>query len=84
MPVVFGLALVAAVCSWWPTGWARAATLAAALLTAVSPAMVYFSRYYIQEMLLVFFTFAAIGVRHGAISARGRPAGPWPRARRWA
>jgi len=28
----------------------------AAMLTAVSPAMVYYSRYYIHEMLLVFFT----------------------------
>jgi len=32
----------------------------AALLTAISPAMVYYSRYYIQEMLLVFFAFGAI------------------------
>jgi uncharacterized protein (TIGR03663 family) len=35
-------------------------TLVAAVLTAVSPAMVFYSRYYIQEMLLVFFTFTAI------------------------
>lgn len=39
-------------------GWR--AVLAAAALTALSPAMVFYSRYYIQEMLLVFFTFAAI------------------------
>jgi len=32
----------------------------ACVLTALSPAMVYFSRYYIQEMLLVCFTFGAI------------------------
>ena len=32
----------------------------AAILTAISPAMVFYSRYYIQEMLLVCFTFAAI------------------------
>src|SRR5688572_7930633 len=32
----------------------------AAVLTAVSPAMVFYSRYHIHEMLLVFFTFAAI------------------------
>jgi uncharacterized protein (TIGR03663 family) len=31
-----------------------------ALLTAVSPAMVFYSRYYIQEMLLVCFTFGLI------------------------
>lgn len=32
----------------------------AALLTAISPAMVYYSRYYIHEMLLVVFSFAAL------------------------
>jgi uncharacterized protein (TIGR03663 family) len=36
------------------------ATGAAAWFTAISPAMVFFSRYYIQEMLLVTFTFAAV------------------------
>ncbi len=36
------------------------AVVIAALLTAVSPAFVFYSRYYIQEMLLVTFTFAAI------------------------
>ena len=35
------------------------ATLTAAVLMAVSPAMVFFSRYYIQEMLLVFFAALA-------------------------
>lgn len=38
----------------------RGAALAAAALTAVSPAMVFYSRYYIQETLLVAFSFAAI------------------------
>ena len=32
----------------------------AAVLTAVSPAMVFYSRYHIHEMLLVFFTFGAV------------------------
>ena len=40
-------------------GLGRAATVCAAILTAISPAMVYYSRYYIQEMLLVCFTMAA-------------------------
>lgn len=42
-------------------GLGRPAIVCAAFLTALSPAMVYFSRYYIHEMLLVFFTlmFAA-------------------------
>lgn len=33
----------------------------AGLFTAVSPAMAFYSRYYIHEMLLVFFTFLAFG-----------------------
>ncbi len=32
----------------------------AALFAAVSPAMVYYSRYYIQETLLVAFSFGAL------------------------
>jgi uncharacterized protein (TIGR03663 family) len=36
------------------------AGLCAALLLAVSPAFTFYSRYFIQETLLVFFTFAAI------------------------
>jgi uncharacterized protein (TIGR03663 family) len=60
VPVVFGLGLVLLVLLV-ADGLGRTATLAAAALTAVSPAMVYFSRYYIQEMLLVFFTLGAIG-----------------------
>ncbi len=39
-------------------GWPAA--VAAGVLTAISPAMVFYSRYYIQETLLVFFTFAAL------------------------
>jgi uncharacterized protein (TIGR03663 family) len=35
-------------------------TLAAAVLVAVSPGMVYFSRYFIHEMLLVFFTLGTV------------------------
>jgi len=59
VPVLFGVGLIllTAVLS---DGLGRPATLIAALLTAVSPAMVYYSRYYIQETLLVFFTFAAV------------------------
>ncbi|MHC4426784.1 MAG: glycosyltransferase family 39 protein, partial [Planctomycetota bacterium] len=36
------------------------AAVYAAILTAISPAMVFYSRYHIQEMLLVCFTFGAI------------------------
>ena len=41
-------------------GLGRAAAVCAALLNALSPAMVFYSRYYIQEMLLVSFTFGVI------------------------
>ncbi len=42
-------------------GLGRGGTICAALLTAISPAMVFYSRYYIHEMLLVFFSFLALG-----------------------
>jgi uncharacterized protein (TIGR03663 family) len=41
-------------------GLGRTATVWAGLLTAVSPAMVFYSRYFIHEMPLVFFTFLAL------------------------
>jgi len=59
VPVFFGILLIlmtAILCQ----GLGRLAATVAALLTAISPAMSYFSRYYIQEMLLVCFTFGAI------------------------
>jgi len=59
VPVLFGAGLVFLLLGI-RDGVGGKATLAAAVLTAVSPAMVYYSRYYIMEMLLVFFTFAAI------------------------
>ncbi len=41
-------------------GLGRRGTAWAALFTAVSPAMVFYSRYYIHEVLLVFFAFLAL------------------------
>jgi uncharacterized protein (TIGR03663 family) len=41
-------------------GLGRRAAVAAALLTAVSPAFVFYSRYFIQEVPLAFFTLAAL------------------------
>lgn len=38
----------------------RVAAVSGAVLAAISPAMVFYSRYYIQEMILVFFTFGLI------------------------
>jgi len=59
LPAVFGIILVGLV--WLVRDeLGHAAALSAALLTAVSPAMVFYSRYYIQEMLLVTFTFGAM------------------------
>src|SRR5262249_47213957 len=42
-------------------GLGRRATLWAALFLAVSPAFVFYSRYYIHEMLLIVFTALALG-----------------------
>jgi uncharacterized protein (TIGR03663 family) len=72
VPVVFGGALIAvlwllrdAVGRWGVVG--------GAVLAAVSPALVFYSRYYIHETLLVFFTAGALGcgwryLRGGKIS----------------
>ena len=59
LPALFGIALIGLV--WFlREELGTAAILWAAVLTALSPAMVFYSRYYIQEMLLVTFTFGAI------------------------
>ncbi len=59
VPVMFGAGLVLLLLLT-ADGLGRPATIWAGVLTAVSPAMVFYSRYYVQEMLLVFFTFGAI------------------------
>ncbi len=59
VPVVFGVGVVALLVLLVP-GLGRGPVVAAGLLAAVSPAMVFYSRYYIQEMLLVFFTLGVI------------------------
>jgi uncharacterized protein (TIGR03663 family) len=58
VPVVFGTVLVL-LTLFLADGLGPAAVPAAAL-AALSPAMVFYSRYYIQEMLLVCFTFGVI------------------------
>jgi uncharacterized protein (TIGR03663 family) len=60
VPVVFGVGVIFALVLV-ADGLGYPATVLAGVLTAISPAMVYYSRYYIQEMLLVLFTFATIG-----------------------
>jgi uncharacterized protein (TIGR03663 family) len=59
VPAVLGVALVAAhvgAAPWLGT----AGAVVAALLAAISPAMVFYSRYYIHETPLVLFTFGAL------------------------
>lgn len=57
--VAFGLGLILLL-PLIVDGLGRNPTLWAALFTAVSPAMVFYSRYYIHEMLLVFFSLLAL------------------------
>jgi uncharacterized protein (TIGR03663 family) len=59
VPALFGIALVAATVLLSNPRRPLAMFLAAAF-TAVSPAMAFYSRYYIQETLLVFFTLGAV------------------------
>jgi len=56
VPVVFGVLIVLLFLLFYD-GLGSWALVFGALLTAVSPAFVFYSRYYIQEMLLVCFTF---------------------------
>ncbi|MGD8499560.1 MAG: TIGR03663 family protein [Phycisphaerales bacterium] len=59
VPVFFGVFLVLLLLLL-ADGLGTGAAVYAAVLTAISPAMVFYSRYYIQEMLLVCFTLGAI------------------------
>ncbi len=58
VPVVFSVVLI--LLTVFLVKGLGAATIPIALLAAVSPAFFFYSRYYIQEMLLVCFTFGAI------------------------
>jgi uncharacterized protein (TIGR03663 family) len=55
VPLVFGVGLILLL-PLLADGLGRAQAICAAALTAISPAMVFYSRYFIHEMLLVFFT----------------------------
>ena len=59
MTVLFGLGLILLL-PLVADGLGRGAMIWSAILIAVSPAMVFYSRYFIHEMLLVFFTFLAL------------------------
>ncbi len=60
VPALFGAGLILALLLF-SGGLTRQATAAAAVLAAVSPALTYYSRFYIQEPLLVFFLAVLIG-----------------------
>jgi uncharacterized protein (TIGR03663 family) len=60
LPAVFGAALIL-VLGLFLTELGAGAVLAAGVLAAVSPAFVYYSRFYIQETILVFFAAAFLG-----------------------
>jgi len=69
VPVVFCLSIVILVILLLPVlNWSI--VLISGILTATSPIMVFYSRYYIQEILLVFFTFAAIVTGYRYIRSR--------------
>jgi predicted membrane-bound mannosyltransferase len=59
VPVIFGVGLILLL-PLIADGIGRGGVIWAALFCAVSPAFVFYSRYYIHEMPLVFFAFAAI------------------------
>ncbi|HEX8236819.1 MAG TPA: flippase activity-associated protein Agl23 [Abditibacteriaceae bacterium] len=59
VPALFGVGLIVLLLLL-RDGLRAPALLYAALLTAISPAMSYYARYYIQETLLVFFSFATV------------------------
>ena len=60
VPAIFGIGAV--VLLWLlADALGRPATVCAGVLLAISPAMVFYSRYYIHETLLMFFTLAALG-----------------------
>ncbi len=59
VPVLFGIGIVLLLFAAGDT-LGRTESAWAALFTAISPFLVYFSRYYIMEILFVFFTFALL------------------------
>lgn len=60
VPVIFGSGLVLLLLLV-ADGLGRTATVSAAFITATAPALVFYSRYYIHETLLVFFTMCFLG-----------------------
>ncbi|MFH1370160.1 MAG: flippase activity-associated protein Agl23 [Planctomycetota bacterium] len=69
VPALFGL-LVVIMPILLVRGLGRPVALIAAALTAISPAFVFYSRYYIPEMLLVCFTFGVIAAGYQYAGSR--------------
>jgi len=69
VPVFFGTLLII-MTALLMDGLGKSAVMVAAALTAISPAMAYYSRYYIQEMLLVCFTFGVIAGAYRYMQSR--------------
>ncbi len=74
LPVAFGAATILLV-TLLPAAVDRTSAAAAAVLMAVSPAMVFYSRMYIQESLFACFTLAFAIALGRALTSRGRL---WP------
>lgn len=70
-PVFFGAALILLL-PLFRSGLGSHAIIWSALFIAISPAMVFYSRYFIHEMLLIFFTALAIGAGWRYTQTRSR------------
>jgi uncharacterized protein (TIGR03663 family) len=68
-PLVCGVGLLVLLLLFWD-GLGRTAILWAALFVAISPAFVFYSRYFIHEMLLVFFTALTLGAAWRYVQTR--------------
>src|SRR5262249_36098309 len=68
-PVAFGAGLILLLLLF-SDGLGRKAAGWAAIFIAVSPAMVFYSRYFIHEMLLVFFTALTLGAAWRYVQSR--------------
>ncbi len=71
VPVAFGILLI--LLALLLRNGLGPAVVPAVALTALSPAMVFYSRYYIQEILLVCFTFGTIACGYRYVRARTLP-----------
>ncbi len=76
VPALFGAGLIVLL-PLFAAGLGRTAIASAAFLAAVSPALTYFSRFYIQETLFVFFVVAFLGALGRYVA---RPSAWWAAA----